>query len=583
LISELQKTATGIVKYQDPSSGLWWQVLDQGSREGNYLEATASAMFVYSLAKGVNQGYLSRDYVPTVLRGFGGITSHLIKTDSAGRTCLTHCCSVAGLGYGRDGSFAYYMREPVVDNDLKGVGPFILAGIEVQKLLGLPMIASHDTGQTNAASCAAKEWAGLPEILARIKGPSIPDREFSIASFGAVADGHTDCTAAIARAIDTAAKADGGRVNIPAGDYFTGPIRLRSRVNLHLEQGATLIFTTDPKAYLPAVRTRFEGMECWNYAPLISAYEQEDIAITGEGLLDGQASDENWWSWKGRKDGTNNQTVARTRLAKYVAESVPVDERRFGEGDYLRPAFIEPHRCRNVLIEGVRIRRSPMWEVHPLLCTNVIVRGLQIESHGPNNDGCDPESCRDMLIEKTVFDTGDDCIAIKSGRNNDGRRVGIPTENVVIRDCTMKDGHGGVTIGSEISGGCSNVFVENCSMDSTNLDRVIRFKSNAVRGGVVQNVFVRNLKVGNVGDAALQIDFAYEEGAKGPYKPVVRNVVLESLNVEKVKRVLDVRGFAGAEISGVRIYNSKFQGISQPDRIEQAEVKLVDCVVEKAP
>jgi len=222
-----------------------------------------------------------------------------------------------------------------------------------------------------------------------------------------------------------------------------------------------------------------------------------------------------------------------------------------------------------------------MWEVHPVLCTNVIVRGLHIATHGPNNDGCDPESCRDVLIEDTLFDAGDDCIAIKSGRNNDGRRVGRPSENFIIRRCIMKEGHGGVTIGSEISGGCRNVFVEDCVMDSTNLDRAIRFKSNAVRGGVVENIFVRDVKVGTVADAVLQIDFAYEEGANGPHKPVVRNLVMENLAVDNAKRVLDIKGFKGAEISGVRIYNSTFKGITGQDNVVEGDVRLIDCVVEK--
>ena len=183
--------------------------------------------------------------------------------------------------------------------------------------------------------------------------------------------------------------------------------------------------------------------------------------------------------------------------------------------DYLRPDFIEFNRCRNVLIEGVKIRRSPMWEIHPLLCTNVTVRGVNIVSHGANNDGCDPESCRDVLIENCLFDTGDDCIAIKSGRNDDGRRVGVPSVNLVIRDCTMRDGHAGTAIGSEISGSCSNVFVENCEMSSPNLNCALRLKSNAVRGGVLQNIFMRNVNVGQVSDSVLQIDFLYEEGTNG--------------------------------------------------------------------
>lgn len=582
IVALIKKTSAGVVKHQDAASGLWWQVMDKGGQPGNYLEATASAMFVYSMTKAVNQGFLSRDYLPAILKGYEGIIGKLIKTDGSGKISLTRCCSVAGLSYGRDGSYEYYLREPVVDNDLKGVGPFILAGFELQKLLGLPMTAEHELRAAPATKpSVAKEWEQVPTILARIYPPAFPGREFSIVDFDAAADGKTDCTEAIRKAIAACVQAGGGRVIVPAGEFLTGPIHLKSKVNLHLDGGATLKFTTDPKAYLAAVFTRFEGMECWNYSPLIYAYEQENIAITGEGVLDGQASDENWWSWKGRKGvNTNNQNVARARLAQFMADGVPVDQRRFGEGGFLRPSFIEPYRCRNVLIEGVRIRRSPMWEVHPVLSTNVIVRGLHIATHGPNNDGCDPESCRDVLIEDTVFDTGDDCIAIKSGRNNDGRRVGVPTENVIIRRCTMKDGHGGVTIGSEISGGCRNVFVEDCTMDSPNLDRAIRFKSNAVRGGVVENIFVRNVTVGTVGDAALQIDFLYEEGSKGGHKPVVRNLVIENMTVQNAVRVLDVKGFPGSEISGVRLHNSTFKGIKKPDTVQEADVKLVDCAVE---
>ena len=220
-----------------------------------------------------------------------------------------------------------------------------------------------------------------------------------------------------------------------------------------------------------------------------------------------------------------------------------------------------------------------MWELHPVLSTNVIVRGVEIMSHGPNNDGCNPESCRDVLIEDCVFDTGDDCIAIKSGRNDDGRRLGVPSENIVIRRCTMKDGHGGVTIGSEISGGCRNVFAEDCRMDSPNLDRVLRLKSNAARGGVIENIFMRNVTVGQVSDAVLQIDFLYEEGANGAYPPTARNVVMENLSVNRTPRVLNVLGFPGATISGVRIYNSSFMQVKGPDVVKEADVKLVGCAI----
>ncbi|HEX9046946.1 MAG TPA: glycoside hydrolase family 28 protein [Verrucomicrobiae bacterium] len=435
-----------------------------------------------------------------------------------------------------------------------------------------------------AAQADAPEWNQVPEILARIVPPQFPNRDFDITQFGAVADGKTDCTTAIAKAIAACAEAGGGRVVIPKGEFLTGPVHLFSNVDLHLAAtNSVLKFGTDPKAYLPAVLTRFEGMECYNYSPLVYAFGQKNVAVTGLGTLDGQAEETNWLAWKGRKGpAAGTQKEARARLDKMTTENVPVDQRRFGEGDFLRPNFVQFQRCQNVLIEGVKIRRSPMWELHPLLCTNVTVRGVDIFSHGANNDGCDPESCRDVLIEKCLFDTGDDCIAIKSGRNNDGRRVGLPSVNLVIRDCTMRDGHAGTAIGSEISGSCSNVFVENCEMSSPELTCALRLKSNAVRGGVLQNIFMRNVNVGLVKDSVLQIDFLYEEGAKGDFKPAARNVVMDNITVAHTPRVLNVRGFAGANISDVRINKSQFKEIKKPNQVIEADVKLVDCSLEKA-
>ncbi len=431
---------------------------------------------------------------------------------------------------------------------------------------------------------ATPEWSQVPGILARIVAPTFPARDFVITKFGAVADGTTDASPAIAQAVAACVQAGGGRVVIPAGEFSTGPIHLQSNVELYLAATNSILkFSTDPKQYLPVVATRFEGMECSNYSPLIYAYGQKNVAVTGAGILDGQAEETNWLAWKGQKnrDG-GTQKAARKRLDQMNNEGVPMSRRVFGDGGFLRPPFVEFNLCRNVLVEGVKIRRSPMWELHPLLCTNVIVRGVDILSHGANNDGCDPESCCDVLIEKCIFDTGDDCIAIKSGRNADGRRAGVPSQNIIIRDCTMRDGHGGTTIGSEISGSCSNVFVENCQMDSPELTCALRLKSNAMRGGVLQNIFMRNINVGLVKDAVLQIDFLYEEGAQGAFHPIAKNVVLENLTVAQTPRVLNVRGFPAASITDVRIYNSRFKQIKKPDQVIEADVKLVDCSLEPA-
>jgi polygalacturonase len=242
-----------------------------------------------------------------------------------------------------------------------------------------------------------------------------------------------------------------------------------------------------------------------------------------------------------------------------------------GEGSFLRPQFIQPHACRNVLIEDVTIVNSPMWEIHPLLSTNVTVRRVKISTHGPNNDGCDPECCRDVLIEGCTFDTGDDCIAIKSGRNEDGRRLKTPTENVVVRNCTMKDGHGGVTIGSEISGDVRWVFAENCRMDSPHLDRVLRLKNNAARGGVLEHIYVRDITVGEVADSIVSIDFYYEEGMNGAYTPVARDINVERVTSRRSKYGLYLRGFENAPIHDVKISHCRFDNVANGNVLEHVQ------------
>ncbi len=421
-------------------------------------------------------------------------------------------------------------------------------------------------GQTaSATKNSADAWAEVPKILARIVPPKFPKKDFSILKYGAKADGTTDNSGAIRRAIEDCHKKGGGRVIVPAGDFLTGAIHLKSNVNLHVSKGATLKFSQDATKYLPVVFTRWEGMELMSYSPFIYAYEQTNIAITGEGTLDGQ-SKSGFWKWHGnpRYGGDPNvisQKPDRAKLYEMMDKNVPVSERIFATGTYLRPQFIQPYKCKNVLIEGVRIIDSPMWEVHPVLCENVTIRKLHIATHGPNNDGCDPESCKDVLIEDCFFDTGDDCIAIKSGRNADGRRLNVPTENIIIRGCTMKDGHGGITVGSEISGGVRNLFAENCKLDSPNLDHALRVKNNASRGGLLENFYFRNISVGQVAHAVITIDFNYEEGAKGGFVPVVRNYVVENLTSGKSEYAMDAQGLANAPIYGLQIKNSRFDNV----------------------
>jgi polygalacturonase len=426
-------------------------------------------------------------------------------------------------------------------------------------------------------------WDAVPAILGRIKPPIFPKRDFGILKYGAAGDGVTDCTGAFQRAIGACCQAGGGRVVVPPGDFLTGAIHLKNNVNLHISDGATLRFNPDPKFYLPAVYTRWEGVECMSYSSLIYAFEQENVAVTGNGTLDGQADNEHWWEWNGNPfygGGREkpNQMAARSRLFKMAENDAPVRERVFGEGSYLRPNFLQFYRCRNVLIDGITVCNSPMWQIHPVLCTNVTVRGVAMVSHGPNNDGCNPESSRDVLIENCLFDTGDDCIAIKSGRNRDGRRIGVPSENIIIRNCRMKDGHGGVTIGSEASGGVRSVFAGNCIMDSPNLDRVLRLKTNSFRGGFIENIFMRETTVGQVADAILSINLFYEEGASGPFPPAVRNIEMTNVTSRKSKYALYLRGYKEAPLRDIRLAQCSFENVAEADVVENVQELTLDRV-----
>lgn len=421
-------------------------------------------------------------------------------------------------------------------------------------------------------------WNGLGSIEMQIKSPEFQKKEFRITDYGARGDGQYDCTLAFAKAISVCHDAGGGTVLVPPGKFLTGTIHLKSNVNLYVAKGAEILFSQDTKKYLPAVVTRFEGVELMNYSPLIYAFEQENIAVTGEGELNGQSDATHWWPWKGKwedsermgikwREGMPSQAAANNRLKELARTNTPVRERVFGEGDYLRPNFIQPYKCKNVLVEGVTIKNSPMWIIHPVLCENVTIRNVKIISHGPNNDGCDPESCKNVLIEGCFFDTGDDCIAIKSGRDEDGRRVGEASENIIIRNCVMKDGHGGVVIGSEISGNVKNVFAEKCEMNSPNLDRALRIKSNSLRGGVVENVFMRDITIGEVADAIVLIDMFYSNET-GDHPPKVKNVRVTNVTSKKSKYGVRIGGDDKYPVENILIKDCSFEQVAKGNLVK---------------
>ncbi|MFO7672406.1 MAG: glycoside hydrolase family 28 protein [Lutibacter sp.] len=423
-------------------------------------------------------------------------------------------------------------------------------------------------------------WKIMQQILDSVVEPTFPDKTFNILDFGAVADGVTNNTLAFQNAIKKCTESGGGKVIVPKGKYLTGAIHLDNNVNLHLEEESEILFSTNPFDY-PIVHTSFEGIELMNYSPLIYAYKKKNIAVTGKGILNGQASNENWWVWKGHeaygwKKGDPSQLNENVlpRLAKMSEDNVAVSERIFGEGFYLRPSFIQPFDCENVLIKDVKIINAPFWVLHPLKCNNVIIDGVTVESHGPNNDGCDPEYSKNVIIRNCTFNTGDDCIAIKAGRDAEGRRVAIKSENIVIQNCKMIDGHGGVVIGSEASAGVRNVFVDNCVMDSPNLDRAIRIKTNSKRGGVIENIYVRNLVVGEVKEAVLRINMFYDYygNQTGDFIPVIQNIHLENVKVKYGgKYGILAKGYKESTIKNVTFKNVVIEKVDSLYSLENVE------------
>ena len=402
----------------------------------------------------------------------------------------------------------------------------------------------------------ANHWKDMDGVRNQITLPTFPDKTFVITDYYNGTD--SLYTTAINRAIDECSAQGGGTVLIPNGTYRTAPIRLKSNVNLHLSDSTILQFVTDPQLF-PTVLTRIEGIDCHNISPLIYAYDETNIALTGKGVLDGQADTTNWFASKRLKgiDKDGKKINEKTLLYQMMKDSVPVNKRIFAGEKGIRPQFINLYKCTNILLEGFTLHHSPFWLIHPLLSENITIRKVTMQSHGANNDGCDPESCKNVLIDSCYFDTGDDCIAIKSGRDEDGRYWNIPCENIIVRNCQ---------IGSEITGGCQNVWVENCHMDSPELDRIIRIKSNAERGGEVKNIFVRNITVGECKESVLGMELKYWHVEDGPYPPYFHNVHLENITSQKSNYLLHIDGTEGkVQARDIFIKNCTFNGVVQPE------------------
>ena len=404
-------------------------------------------------------------------------------------------------------------------------------------------------------------WKQADKIVREMTKVSFPDRTVSITDFGAVPDDpNQPCHEAINLAIVTVSLQGGGTVVVPDGVFYTGPITLKSNVNLHLEDNATLLFSDDVNLF-PIVHTRWEGIECYNVQPLIYAEDCENIAVTGKGILDGQASRDNWYGplTRGYMGEDGRFVNGRNLLYAWNASETPVSERYLTRDCPARPQTINFMTCKNILLEDITIHRSPFWDIHPVLCTNVTMRRVTMDSHMGNNDGCDPESVTDMLFDECY-------IAIKSGRDADGRRWNVPSKNIIVRNCKMLDGHAGVAIGSEISGGFENLWVENCEMNSPHLQRIIRVKATPQRGGTVRNINVRNITVGECDLAILGIELRYGRTPSGPYPLDFRDITIENVTSQKSRYVVHVDGTDDAiGVHNITFRNCDINGVTEPE------------------
>lgn len=398
------------------------------------------------------------------------------------------------------------------------------------------------------------------EILARIIPPSFPDRSFSVLDYGAVPDGTTNSKPAFDAAIATCKAAGGGKVVVPNGTYFLeGPIHLESHLNLEIQEGATLKFTSNPDAY-PSVLSSWEGTILYNYSPFIYAYQKENIAITGKGTIDGEAS-ETFAKWHGLQK--EDQLLSRDMNHK----GVPFKERQFGKGHYLRPHLIQLFECKNILIEDVKIEDSPFWCVHLLKCVNATLRGLKYDAQNKNNDGIDPEYSKDILIENITFNNNDDNVAIKAGRDHEGRKMNRPSENIIIRNCHFKGLHA-VVMGSEMSSGVRNVFVEDCDYAGY-VKRGVYLKSNPDRGGQISDVFVNNVTFGEVLDCFMITSNYHNEGTGYPTK--IKNIHLNAVSCKKANNYgVYIKGHPDKSVTDIHIKNMKVEAAGRDTFVDYA-------------
>lgn len=383
----------------------------------------------------------------------------------------------------------------------------------------------------------------IEKIVNSIQLPVIPNYKVSVTKFGAKGDSITNCKLAFDKAMKACAKKQGGTIVVPKGVYtINGPIHFVSNVKLHLEAGAKIRFGSNPKDY-PLVLTSWEGTMLYNYSPLIYGNNVENVAITGNGIIDGEAKD-TWIKWKPLEE--KDKLLSREMNHK----NIPLKERIFGEGHYLRPQLIQFVNSKNILIEDVKIEDSPFWCVHLLKSRSITLRGLKYDAQNNNNDGIDPEYSSDVLIENIKFNNGDDNVAIKAGRDNEGRdNSNSPSENIVIRNCEFKGLHA-VVIGSEMSAGVRNVYVDNCKAGGY-LKRGIYIKTNSDRGGYVKDLYFSNIALGKVEDCIYMTANYHGEGG-GLYPSKISDILISNVSCESASNTaIVIEGFPEKKVENV--------------------------------
>lgn len=407
-------------------------------------------------------------------------------------------------------------------------------------------------------------------ILKAIVPPALSANVLQLSDFGAKGDSVTDCKPAFDKALKVCQEKNGGRIVVSGGIYLVnGPIHLVSNTSIDLQKGAKLVFGTNPDDYLPMVATSWEGTLLHNYSPLIYAYQVENVAIIGEGTIDGNGRDgfSKWYDLQ--KPG---QQLSR----KMNHESVPVKDRIFGKGHYLRPHLIQFFGCKNILLEGITVENSPFWSVHFLKSENITARKMKFNTFNKNNDGFDPEYSKNILIEDIEFNNSDDNVAIKAGRDHEGRKTAIVSENIIVRNCRFKGLHG-LVIGSEMSAGVQNVFVENCTYGGY-CKRGIYLKSNADRGGFIRNIYVNNVTFGDVEDAIFITSFYHGEG-KG-YETAIHDVFFDNLKFKTATHAgLVIQGYPTKKVNNVHFSNIKIDSCTTGISFSNAEQILFNNVV----